>query len=251
MCTAKVLTQIVLFVVFDLFVGAPFYFPFPMRLDKAQVRRLRCGRYMFCLDVWLLYDTCFFHRGNSFVIPYPWFSPLPCVETLRTTCPGYLVTLPPPPSEGASAGGIASPPVPLVMEALGNVAVSGKGAPAPPLGRSVGRSILVGSLRCSSVRRFDPVHSLLDMSVGGMVGWLVGWLLDWVVVSFFVWISDKRAVDEVGLWYAVRTAARGEASVERTHSTKALRRMVTSITFLTELMCGLRWSIRLTLIPCT
>lgn len=50
--------------------------------------------------------------------------------------PGYLVTLPLPPSEGVSPGGGMLPPVPLVMEALGNVAVAPGLSAAPLTGQS-------------------------------------------------------------------------------------------------------------------
>lgn len=50
-------------------------------------------------------------------------------------CSGYLVTLPLPPSEGVSPGGGILPPVPLVMEALGNVAVAPGLSAAPLIGQ--------------------------------------------------------------------------------------------------------------------
>lgn len=51
--------------------------------------------------------------------------------------PGYLVTLPLPPSEGVSPGGGMLPPVPLVMEALGNVAAAPGLSGAPLTGGSL------------------------------------------------------------------------------------------------------------------
>ncbi|CAN0059742.1 unnamed protein product, partial [Laminaria digitata] len=56
------------------------------------------------------------------------------LEGERGKADRYLVTLPLPPSEGVSPGGGISPPVPLVMEALGNAAAAPGVAPAPFLG---------------------------------------------------------------------------------------------------------------------
>ncbi|CAN0189941.1 unnamed protein product, partial [Scytosiphon promiscuus] len=54
------------------------------------------------------------------------------LEEERGKADRYLVTLPLPPSEGVSPGGRMLPPVPLVMEALGNVAAA-PGLGAAPL----------------------------------------------------------------------------------------------------------------------
>ncbi|CAM9384308.1 unnamed protein product, partial [Ectocarpus sp. 13 AM-2016] len=54
------------------------------------------------------------------------------LEDERGKADRYLVTLPLPPSEGVSPGGRMLPPVPLVMEALGNVATASSTAGAAP-----------------------------------------------------------------------------------------------------------------------
>ncbi|CAM9752304.1 unnamed protein product, partial [Ectocarpus sp. 8 AP-2014] len=55
------------------------------------------------------------------------------LEDERGKADRYLVTLPLPPSEGVSPGGRMLPPVPLVMEALGNVAASSAAGAAPSI----------------------------------------------------------------------------------------------------------------------
>lgn len=54
-----------------------------------------------------------------------------CRRSLDNVGSEYLVTLPPPPSDGAAQGEGPSPPVPLVIEALGNAPVAPTGLPPP------------------------------------------------------------------------------------------------------------------------